>query len=409
MPVLRLTCPHCDKDVELSVTSVTLSRQCPLCSAKIVLQVPGKSAEGNLIRSSILVAGAEEKPIAPKVAEAVIAPQILEGDVLKRMALDPAVKKKERALSWGAVIVFLTIAALVLGASFNVPGKLQQLYARTQTPKQLATDPALTTTKHYEAPQGPESIAAAKAAARAVLSQGDKALTSSGDASTQPTSLDPELQASPQKRAIAEFLQASSVEERLKHVRDRELMEPTIRAYYGKHDPGAIAFDSVEDWNQNADPTLPANVRPYTVVLPTGERRRALVEPAVGGAYAVDWASFVLYGPMEWWEFHGAKPDQPVVFRVLASPDEYFGGDFKQGSGLICLKFVDPRHSSEEPVYGYAPIASELGRNLLSSMNRAQGRSLPLTVTLKYPPRPGTSNQVWIEKLVADSWYCKGQ
>jgi DNA-directed RNA polymerase subunit RPC12/RpoP len=48
MPVSRLVCPHCEREVELNVTTVARSRPCPDCGSTILLQVAGRDSSTKL-------------------------------------------------------------------------------------------------------------------------------------------------------------------------------------------------------------------------------------------------------------------------------------------------------------------------------------------------------------------------
>src|SRR4051812_28824512 len=111
MALRQIKCPHCEHEVELDVTSVTESRECPNCGKPIVLQLSTKQKRAR--RTVLMVPSVD--PVE-KLGEAphgdYSGPRALEGDVHDRMMHDPEVRRNIRRLAWGAGIVVVTIAVL---------------------------------------------------------------------------------------------------------------------------------------------------------------------------------------------------------------------------------------------------------------------------------------------------------
>ena len=99
-----LLCPHCEKQVEIEVAAVTLSRACPACGEVLVLQVAGKS--GPLKRKALLVAPTPPVDEAGKNGEPVKnAYEALPEDPFERMRLDPSLIAVRRQFFMGVAVV----------------------------------------------------------------------------------------------------------------------------------------------------------------------------------------------------------------------------------------------------------------------------------------------------------------
>ena len=425
MPESIVVCPHCEKSVELPVTSVTRSRECPLCGKVIMLRVDSHNKGAALLISATEKADAmpdvetlgftasentktegrnidvaSENDVSPQGES--VSPQVLIGDIRRRMMHDPEVLARIKTLQWGGSILGGVIVLVVVASFLHFWAFLGGLLMPTDKRDQLAKSDALlipTGEMRQPAPKQEEETKA-------------KTLTAQESHAPWRTAVKNEVQAVPltdEARALqagAAFLGAKNVEERLKLVRDVKLMEPKIRAYYAKHSDGPISFEHIEPQEKNP---MGESTFGLSVVMPKGERRRMIVGLAKSGDFVVDWASFVLYAEMDWSEFIAQKPEAPKLFRVLAVQDVRFNDNFSDPKALVCLKLVDPRDPSAKPVWGYASRNTTLGRSLEFLFSGSLGESLPLMVGLKYEPLSASNDQVWISELVAQGWVARGK
>lgn len=107
MPVAALTCPHCEKPVEIQVTAVTRSRACPACGQILMLQVAEK--ESGMKRKALLVAPTSPTDTLQK-PDLSQEPQQLPGDAFERMRSDPELQRMRARLIRGVVFVMSLIA-----------------------------------------------------------------------------------------------------------------------------------------------------------------------------------------------------------------------------------------------------------------------------------------------------------
>lgn len=384
MPLLRLVCPHCESNIEVQVTSVTRTRACSQCGRPIVLQfsteVTGRSKRSLLLDVQEVV----EVAVEPR-------PQVLssEQNLQARMKLDPEVAASARQLRMGLLVVLLLIGLLVAGHFLN-------WWSWTQKGEDGLTDQSLAASKVAEKQDDGNAVPSTSVSMK-------KEPVSTGKSGELILSGKPNTDEA--MRIAKAFLEAANVDERLKYVRDKELMTEKIRQYYEKHPDGPIAYEQITAEPSNEDG--PRFV--FRVVLPGGEIRELQGGMRSNGETSFDWASFVVYHEMDWTDFMNEKPTQAVLFRVLAARDERFDGEFSNSTSLGCVKLIDPLSKGAKPIYAYYEKFNSVGREMEFVMLQAAGGELPLTLTLRYPVGASSDDQVWIEERVAEGWLAKGR
>lgn len=446
MPISRLTCPHCEQEVELNVTDVTRSRDCPRCGRYIILQFTTKATRMKrkaLLTPTVLVGeplaavtratvvprpqGASvvtgrdtpgststtmPRPVAARAlagagsspAPASMVAQAYEGSPGERVQYDPDIKRKSGSLIWGSAAVLGLIALVVVADRFQWWNSMGDGFSRVWTylspPKpefmgksnNVAVDPNLPSAKEVLAPSTPavemklpEEVDIQGEPAKETMSEQEKAM-----------------------RAVKAYLEAASLKERVRLVRDQDLMVDMMVKYYETHSPGPIPYQKIV-----ARETNPAGILSFAfnVVLPSGEERRIVLARSVNGQYLVDWASFVLYGDMTWQQFLEAKPAKPTLLRVLAEPAEHFNEAFPEAGGYVNLKLTDPASKDSPPIYAYATKGTPLGMALEFVARKSVGQPQPVMLTLKFPENVPNAegNQVWVDELVAEGWLARGR
>ncbi len=401
MPLQKTVCPHCEKNVEFNVTSVTRSRDCPECGKPILLQLASKGA-GQKHKALLMpsIETSEQKLDKPEPAG--VEPKVLEGDIRRRMMHDPEVLASLRNLAWGGGIMLALILLATVGNHFHWLDTIASYLNKVTEVVKNDADVQLAALKEagLEKPKKTDVELEKQLSIQRVLK---------GGAITEPElpkepALNLDLSAA--TKAAEAFLRARTVEERLKYVRDRALMEGKIRDYYVSHKDGPILFDHVEA----KDATLQGGITfSLSVVMPKGEKRNLLVGKAQSGNYVADWASFVCYSEMEWLELKSRKPTTPVLIRVLASSDTFFSHSFTDSKRLLCVRLLEAGNTENAPIYAYIQRATTLGRSLEFVLEEMPGRAVPLTLSIMYPDKNDTDNQVLIVDLIAKGWVVRGK
>ncbi|GEP45697.1 hypothetical protein BGE01nite_49880 [Brevifollis gellanilyticus] len=316
------------------------------------------------------------------------------GDAFERMCLDPELIRTRRQFMVGAVCV----VALVIGLAvmhFTSPRSQPEetsadvaespasasVMAKTEAAVQSQPRPVASA---VPAPAGPSHAASPSSPMRITF-------RSATDTTPRP--------ADESQGALESFLKAPTVDEKLALVHDAVRVEPAMRAYYQKHQVGALSYSHVERHPQS----LRSDFAEFRVVLTDGTRKFAAVMTTPEGP-RVDWASFVALGDLEWEQMRQTRPTKPVLMRVLAFAGDHFSGSFSDARTLSCVRFVPAENPTAAPVYGYVPTTSDLGRQIATWLSSSGSDPLPLTVKLSYPEKAVSHDQAWIAEVVVPGW-----
>lgn len=132
MPAISLTCPHCEKQVQVHLTGVTRSRECPSCGQVLMFQMAEKETQAR--RKALLMA--PEAPVEQaqrkRQKRQKQGPSELPGHPFDRMRADPELLRVRNRLIAGVVAV----AALVALATVNY------VFWRPVMPKEALPAPA---------------------------------------------------------------------------------------------------------------------------------------------------------------------------------------------------------------------------------------------------------------------------
>lgn len=418
----RIKCPHCSKNVDVDVTHVTRSRECPSCGNLIMLQFTTKQQGSK--RKALMVPTVEEEMPKDHAEGEQIEPRALVGDAFGRMVLDPSVRSTLNKLLTGVGTVLGLILMLVVADYFRWWSATGDWLAKITAEK-----PAPLT--H---PVGPDSLRSAphtgtdhnKPDALAVLSrhadaevlphrppsaadspEAPKAATSPPAAPEPAPAIEPPTsEAERAIRVLADFLKAGTVDQRLNYIRDVTAIEPIFRAYYKQHPDAPTVFTKIEALPKSSN----SAVSTFTVYLPGGQSRTAYVGRSRSGEYRVDWASFVIYSAMSWAELIQQRPTSPTFLRILAEPGLRYDGPYADATQYLCVKMSDPLNTESPPLYCYVQKRTPLGQSLSLVLRTYAGQRMPLMLKVKYPPAPESAapDQLLLDDLVGEGWITRG-
>jgi hypothetical protein len=408
MALCQITCPHCEKEVELDVTSVTRSRDCPNCGKSILLELTTRQKRSR--RTALVVPSVDAVEALGQASHAERAgPQPLEGDVFDRMMHDPEVRQNLRRLIWGTgiligVIVLLCVLDRIEWSSWSAQDLPSS--APDASAPGVASDP---TSLERPEPEPLVAKATLPPAPSAPLSPPPAPVAIPAPPSTEaaPAAVRAKPPVSDEERAmetVRSFLSAKNVDERLLTVRSLQRMEPIIRAYYVGHPDGPIPFTQI-----TPEPVVSRGspIRKFQVELPGGERRRATAGRLKSGDYRVDWASFVIRSEMDWDDFMQKRPSEPVFMRVFMAPAPSASPEFP-ASNYLCVKLTNPLNAASPPIYGYAGRDSALEKSLNLLLRLYADEPFSVRLTLRHPAHTqgttGSNDQVMIEQFVGEGW-----
>ncbi len=214
------------------------------------------------------------------------------------------------------------------------------------------------------------------------------------------------LELSVAAKTVAAFLNAPSLNARLRLTANAPLVEETMRTYYTTHVDGPTPFVEIMS---SAESEFSTHQSSHTVLLKDGSIREVCVVHGKDDSYLVDWPSLVIYSEMDWSEFMATKVNQGKIFRVIAEFDNYFTNYFADSDSLRCIKITNPLSPAAPVIYAYAEKQSTVGRELDHWIQSNAGKPIKLTVRLKYPTNADASNQVWLTDLISAGWAAPAQ
>jgi len=191
------------------------------------------------------------------------------------------------------------------------------------------------------------------------------------------------------------FLEATRVEEILPLVRNPEVAGPRIRKF---HPDGKIPAAGLSQFNISGSGEVRGAIVSYTVrTRDQDEKPMAFVDGPQG--LKIDWESWAGWSEISWKEFLATKPTTARVFRLRLAPVDYYNFDFKDDLKWQSYRLESP--DQETSVYGYVEKGSLLDKQIRPSSDE---KSVLLTLSLKFPERGLSSNQVLIDRLVGEGW-----
>ncbi len=200
-------------------------------------------------------------------------------------------------------------------------------------------------------------------------------------------------------------LAADTVDGLLTHVRERQSMEPIMRAYYAPGGEGektlplglvSIAPIDRHLWLQK----LGIAVINYNAA--DGQMRAIAWVAEPDATLKFDWPSLVAYSELPVDRFLAEKPTQPKLLRLMGAFDDYYNKSFSSPADYICLKLRDLK--SKFVFYGYAKRGTKAYELLKSAALPVRTRTQPLTIRASFPASPQSEDQVNIDEYLGTGW-----
>lgn len=191
------------------------------------------------------------------------------------------------------------------------------------------------------------------------------------------------------------LMEATCIEELLPLVRDSELTEVRMKRFYPD---GKISPPGMSGFNTMSDVSHVGSI--WTVMVSTRNfEDKPLFFVESSKAIKIDWESWVGWSEIPWAEFLTTKQSEAKLFRVRLSPVEYYNFAFADDKKWQAYWVESP--DGKNSVYGYVERASPLNSKLRFP---PEMKAVPLTLMLKFPVNATSSNQVIIDKVVAEGW-----
>jgi uncharacterized Zn finger protein (UPF0148 family) len=173
---------------------------------------------------------------------------------------------------------------------------------------------------------------------------------------------------------LRRFFGADTVDAMAKEVRHPELTGDRMRRYYASQalTPRQVSFET--DWEEVGNFEGKGVDFIYTTVeVDSFQKRQVWLElPKDGSDPKLDWEHAVSWSEVPWSDFLTGNHEQPVAFRVTASPVHHYIGAFEDEYRYHAFRLADPEDSLN--CYGYCETDSEIARQLLAECQQARRR-----------------------------------
>ncbi|HEX2750358.1 MAG TPA: hypothetical protein VHM91_20295 [Verrucomicrobiales bacterium] len=208
------------------------------------------------------------------------------------------------------------------------------------------------------------------------------------------------------RETVTRFVSAPTLDEMLKHVRDRARVEPKIRAFYHKDNPWhpieiRNTFDPAESVKVDGNfITFQLSLANYDEV-PIGLERK-------GDAFLVDWECFTAYGDLTWDELQSRRPQQPVLMRAVIEHSvntDYFNGAFTEAKyHCYLVRDLKSRHLISGYCLKDSPLDTVIRKHLVLQPPPSSMYSGFAVIRLRFPENISSNNQVEITEFLQNGW-----
>jgi hypothetical protein len=119
------------------------------------------------------------------------------------------------------------------------------------------------------------------------------------------------------------------------------------------------------------------------------------------GDIQIDWESSVRYSELDWQEFISTRPDNPTLFRVIASK----AVNSPQSSPNTGDEVIELKHPAEQgTIYAYFNRADPQFKTLVEQLQLGNWTNVPLTLRLCYPGPTSNTKTVRIAGVEGKGW-----
>lgn len=205
------------------------------------------------------------------------------------------------------------------------------------------------------------------------------------------------------KELAAAFLEADTVSEKARFVRDQERVLPLMKDYYERNPLAQHTFEEILEYHIVSLRNFPFVA--LNLKVEGEENIPLLVEDGPQGL-KVDWESYVCYQPMSFETLLEERLVEPLDFRVYARPDHFYAYEFADESRFDCYQLTT--RDSETIIFGYVERGTKLEEEFrkIFSTDSASGGAIksPLILSLSFLPGSKASRSVKIHEIRSLLW-----
>ena len=201
------------------------------------------------------------------------------------------------------------------------------------------------------------------------------------------------------EQVVRKFFTAATISEKAATSRDSERVQQLMEIYYQKNPIQSGHWQGL-GWIMPMDE--PGHRLAYVQTLFRGsDPVCVIVEEHAENDFRVDWESTVRYSEIDWKDFLSTRPEQPTLFRVIASKPT----DLNGSKGDSTQEVVELKHPAEQgTVYAYFNRDDPQFHSLLEQLKLGNWTNVPLTLRICYPGPTASSRAVRITSIEGKGW-----
>ena len=200
------------------------------------------------------------------------------------------------------------------------------------------------------------------------------------------------------EKLIKEFFEATRVAEMLPIVRDARRVRPLMEDFYQRN-PVKQRFWRGISWIMPIDE--PGYHFAFVEAMFDNSLPLHVVVEETPKGFVLDWESSVQYSEMGWKDFLNERPDQPKMFRVIASKPDGTPDEPEDGQ----VSMLQLRHPHESgAINGRFDSRNARFAPLIKQMKLNHWKDVPVTLRLYFPDTNAVSNDVQISGVLGKGW-----
>lgn len=201
-------------------------------------------------------------------------------------------------------------------------------------------------------------------------------------------------------QAVTLFLEASTIDDMLPLIHDRERLEPLIRRYYKKNSYKKRGFKEILIKQGSR---ISGNFYTFRVVTSDYKTDSIVCVDQGNDTFLVDWESWIGYGDLTQAELRKQKPTRPTAIRALVKKTNYYNFQFSDDSQWQAYQISTK--DSDDILYGYVLSSSAAHLELASFVSEKKVTALQLKI--RYPKANKRASQVIIDSVISNGWVKK--